>query len=164
MIASPQLARVTRGRGHPKDTQADFGLWCGRRELSKVTGLPKTIVRCAGLPHRSPGGASRYLRPQFKRVWRGRSVFVGRVGMWRGGGRIDLSVSAPLVWRCLNSRAITPFPHPAHRTGRADFPHPALGQDLTPSRKGSVRWGSQARTRRRAGARAAVSSRRCAGA
>ena len=25
------------------------------------------------------------------------------------------------------------FPHPAHRTGRADFPHPALGQDFTPS-------------------------------
>ncbi len=53
--------------------------------------------------------------------------------MWRGGGRIGLSVSAPFVWRCLNSRAMTPFPHPAHRTGRADFPHPALGQDLTPS-------------------------------
>src|SRR5262244_3731278 len=22
-----------------------------------------------------------------------------------------------------------PFPHPAHRTGRADLPHPALGED-----------------------------------
>jgi hypothetical protein len=57
----------------------------------------------------------------------------GRVGMWRGGGRIGLSVSAPLVWRCLNSRAMTPFPHPAHRTGRALLTHPALGQDITPS-------------------------------
>src|SRR5262245_48324883 len=28
---------------------------------------------------------------------------------------------------------MTPFPHLAHRTGLADFPHPALGQDLTPS-------------------------------
>jgi hypothetical protein len=27
-----------------------------------------------------------------------------------------------------------PFPHPAHRTGQADFPHPALGQDVTLSR------------------------------
>ena len=27
---------------------------------------------------------------------------------------------------------MAPFPHPAHRTGRAVFPHPALGQDLTP--------------------------------
>ena len=40
-----------------------------------------------------------------------------------------LSVAAPFVWRCPSSRSITPFPHPAHRTGHADFPHPALGQD-----------------------------------
>ena len=26
---------------------------------------------------------------------------------------------------------MAPFPHPAHRTGQADFPHPALGQDFT---------------------------------
>src|SRR6516162_6181741 len=26
-----------------------------------------------------------------------------------------------------------PFPYPAHRTGHADLPHPALGQDVTPS-------------------------------
>ncbi len=57
----------------------------------------------------------------------------GRVGMWRGGGRIGLSVSAPFAWRCLNSRAISPFPHPAHRTGRALLTHPALGQGITPS-------------------------------
>ena len=29
---------------------------------------------------------------------------------------------------------MTPFPHPAHRTGQADLPHPALGQDFTLSR------------------------------
>src|SRR5262245_31520543 len=29
---------------------------------------------------------------------------------------------------------MSPFPHPAHRTGQADFPHPALGQDFTLSR------------------------------
>ena len=52
--------------------------------------------------------------------------------MWRGGLRFCLSVAAPFVWRCLNSLTITPFPHPAHRTGHADFPHPALGQDSTP--------------------------------
>src|SRR3954451_11913577 len=53
--------------------------------------------------------------------------------MWRGGGRLGISVSAPFVWRCLTGAAVAPFPHPAHRTGRADFPHPALGQELTPS-------------------------------
>jgi hypothetical protein len=29
---------------------------------------------------------------------------------------------------------VTPFLHPAHRTGHADLPHPALGQELTLSR------------------------------
>jgi hypothetical protein len=53
----------------------------------------------------------------------------GRVRMWRGGLRFGLSVAAPFGWRCLNSRTITPFPHPSHRTGHADFPHPALGQN-----------------------------------
>ena len=57
-----------------------------------------------------------------------RSAF-GRVEMWRGGNRSGLSVSAPFVWRCPSDLTLTPFPHPAHRTGHADFPHPALGQD-----------------------------------
>src|SRR5712675_253595 len=52
--------------------------------------------------------------------------------MWRGFCRSDISVSAPFVWRCLSGSTVAPFPHPAHRTGRADLPHPALGQDLTP--------------------------------
>ena len=47
---------------------------------------------------------------------------MGRVGMWRGGGRPGMSVSAPFVWRCLSGSTIAPFPHPSHRTGHADFP------------------------------------------
>ena len=35
----------------------------------------------------------------------------------------------------------SPFPLPAHRTGRADFPHPALGQELILSPTGSVEDG-----------------------
>src|SRR6516225_12504559 len=53
--------------------------------------------------------------------------------MWRGGGRSNISVAAPFVWRCLTGSAMAPFPHPAHRTGQADLPHPALGQHVTPS-------------------------------
>src|SRR3979490_973840 len=53
--------------------------------------------------------------------------------MWRGGGRLNISVAASFVWRCLSGSALAPFPHPAHRTGLADLPHPALGQDFTPS-------------------------------
>src|ERR1700751_2564951 len=46
----------------------------------------------------------------------------------------NISVSASFVWRCLSGSTVTPFPHPAHRTGHADLPHPALGQELTLSR------------------------------
>ena len=62
-----------------------------------------------------------------------RASLRGRVEMWRGDCRPNISVAAPFVWRCLTGSTVAPFPHPAHRTGRADFPHPALGQDLTPS-------------------------------
>src|SRR5215475_7956247 len=58
---------------------------------------------------------------------------LGRVEMWRGGFRLNISVAASFVLRCLSSSTMTPFPHPAHRTGRAELPHPALGQDFTPS-------------------------------
>ena len=56
-----------------------------------------------------------------------------RVEMCRGSIRFGLSVSVSFVQRCLNNFTITPFTHPPHRTGHADFPHPALGQDFTPS-------------------------------
>src|SRR6202011_2451576 len=58
----------------------------------------------------------------------------GRVGVWRSGGRPSIAVAAPFVWRCLIGSTMAPFPHPAHRTGQADLPHPALGQDFTLSR------------------------------
>src|SRR3979490_1743693 len=89
----------------------------------------------------------------------GRSL-VCRVEMWRGGGRLNISVAASFVWRCLSGSALAPFPHPAHRTGRADFPPPALGQDFTPSptarraqagtgvRAGSARKGARVDTLR----------------
>jgi len=46
----------------------------------------------------------------------------------------NISVSAPFVRRCLTGSTMSPFSHPAHRTGQADFPHPALGQDFTLAR------------------------------
>src|SRR6202030_4538110 len=45
----------------------------------------------------------------------------------------NISFAAPFVWRCLTGSTMAPFSHPAHRTGQADFPHPALGQNFTPS-------------------------------
>ena len=46
---------------------------------------------------------------------------------------LSIAVAAPFGWRCPMSQTMAPFPHPAHRTGLADLPHPALGQDFTPS-------------------------------
>jgi len=46
---------------------------------------------------------------------------MGRVEMWRSGCRPNISVAAPFVWRCLTGSTVALFPHPAHRTGRADF-------------------------------------------
>jgi hypothetical protein len=47
---------------------------------------------------------------------------LGRVGMWRGDVRSGMRVAASFVWRCPSGSTIAPFPHPAHRTGHADFP------------------------------------------
>src|SRR5215831_20577494 len=72
--------------------------------------------------------------------------------MWRGGCRLTIAVSAPFVWRCLSGSAVAPFPHSAHRTGRADLPHPALGQDLTPSptaRRAQAGTGARAQSARK---------------
>jgi hypothetical protein len=56
------------------------------------------------------------------------------LGTMPGGGvvrwfRWSLSVADRFVCRCLTNSTLLPFPHPAHRTGRADLPHPALGED-----------------------------------
>ena len=42
--------------------------------------------------------------------------------------RCSLAVTDPFVCRCLNSWTMLPSSHPAHRTGYADFPLPALGE------------------------------------
>jgi putative transposase len=56
-----------------------------------------------------------------------------RVGCWRGTGRRRLSGAPRFRWECLTIGAMGPFPAPAHRTVRADFPHTALVQALMTS-------------------------------
>jgi hypothetical protein len=48
------------------------------------------------------------------------------VEVWRGG--LDGACLLPTL-SSVGASAMLPFPHPAHRTGRADLPHPALGED-----------------------------------
>ena len=59
-----------------------------------------------------------------------------------------VSFPPPLSRRCLNRATMTSFPHPAHRTGHGDLPHPALGQSFTPlSTMGRAQVGSDVRAR-----------------
>jgi len=47
---------------------------------------------------------------------------------------------------------MAPFSHPAHRPGQTDFPHPALGQNFTPSptaRRAQACSGVRARSARK---------------
>ena len=148
-------AMVLGDRGRPAGLWGDDAPACLRaRTTSYITASkgPLSNPTTAAQPWRR----ELVLLPQ-SRPSRGcaASAESGRVGMWRGGGRLGMSVSAPFVWRCLSGSAIAPFPHPSHRTQRADFPHCALGQDFTPSSTARrVQAGSDARARRsRRGAR-----------
>ena len=87
-------------------------------------------ARTAAQSRPTPSGLNGRLNVCWSRAPTGAA---GRVEMWRGGSRVGLSVAAPFGWRCPSNLAIAPFPHPAHRTGHAELPHPALGQDFTPS-------------------------------
>ena len=78
-----------------------------------------------------PGEVEKALKDSFGSVDKAKEDLIqAGVTQFGSGGRW---LTLKGVWRCLSGSAVAPFPHPAHRTGRADFPHPALGQDLTPS-------------------------------
>src|SRR5688500_5949014 len=51
-----------------------------------------------------------------------------RVEGWRGGLGAACPFAGPFGRRCLTSHTLLRFHASAHRTGRADFPHPALGE------------------------------------
>lgn len=55
-------------------------------------------------------------------------------------------LTGPLVCRGLTIPAKTPFPSPAHRSGRADLPHPALIRETHASAHGKVRVSRGRRT------------------
>src|SRR5882672_561839 len=63
----------------------------------------------------------------------GHRQILGGVEVWRRSLGETYRLSGPFVCRCLTSRPLLLFPHPAHRTGRAERPHPALGESLTMS-------------------------------
>jgi hypothetical protein len=90
------------------------------------------------VPNRRAGAVSPYLAPKSRHcLTLGGS---GRVGRWRGGvGRPCVLPALSVAGARVSAHA--PSPPPAHRTGRADLPHPALrrdagsrptGRDVTP--------------------------------
>jgi hypothetical protein len=55
--------------------------------------------------------------------WSAATLCIGRVGVWRGGCRLNISVAGPFVWRCLTGSALAPFPHSPG--GDAPIPGPS---------------------------------------
>ena len=82
-------------------------LWHG----PTIRAAAATVSGIAGSPDAQEGPLDPAAAPEF-----------GRVGMWRGGFRLNRSVAASFVWRCLNGSTVTPFPHSAHRTRTGGSP------------------------------------------
>jgi len=86
-----------------------------------------------------------------------------RVEMWRSGGRLSCICCRPFrVAVCLTGSAMAPFPHPAHRTGHADFPldirpgnegvgHPTMTKIKTHSKRRFTHGGARPGAGRKAG-------------
>ena len=103
--------------------------------------------------------------PDASRLWTSPLGFLDHTGQWwfltgrglyrfpRVGRTEDLARVSPVRYTNLDGlpaqwvycmfedsvAAPTPSPHPAHRTGRAHFAHPALGERFTPSPTESCR-------------------------
>ena len=87
-------------------------------------------------PNSSLGSAISYLLKHWEKLTlflRVAGAPLGRVEVWRGGLGFGLLRCQGFPVRGAISDCHAPFPHPAHRTGRADFPHPALLQNLRSS-------------------------------
>jgi hypothetical protein len=107
---------------------------CRLAALPKATHLSRRLRRFCFLHHRSD--SYRLERPRYRaRITLAEDQHLQhgarRVEMWRGGFRLGISVTGPFVCRCLTSFAMAPFPHLAHQTRRAVFPHRAFGQGCT---------------------------------
>jgi transposase len=127
-LPAEQRLRMRQERSQPLWNELQAWLRLERTRVPEGSAIAKAIDY--SLNHWA--GLGRYLLDG--------QVPIGRVEMWRGGRRSGLSVAAPFVWRCPSNLAVAPFPHPPRRTGRADFPHPALFRRIKPSRSsGRVR-------------------------
>ncbi len=112
-------------------TMEKLHIWLGRQ-------LEGRLVE----PNSSLGGAISYMLKHWDRLTlflRVPDAPLGRVEVWRGGLGFGLLQFQGFPVRGAMSACHAPFPHPAHRTGRADFPHPALLQDFRSSLSARLR-------------------------
>src|SRR5260370_38727973 len=85
-------------------------------------------------PERNPGRPSRSAKTYTSHCSRVTAALAawflhdqGRVEVWRGGCRSNISVTAPFVWRCLTGSTLAPSPH----TGSSGVvTHPRLPQNV----------------------------------
>ena len=124
-----------------KEQQLDaVGVKALRQEYSKPI-LDKIEQRLAMfslevLPKSPMAEAVGYARGQWQalnRYLEDGILDIGRVERWRGGLGFGLPLCQGFPVRGAISACHAPSPPPAPRTGRADFPHPALLQNLRPS-------------------------------
>jgi len=122
LVSSVANAQRAKGSGAPIATGTPESVGMSTARLARLTGAFQKEIANKKLP----GVVMMVSR-------RGRLVYstalglrdpkgTGRVGMWRGGFRLNRSVAASFVWRCLNGSAVTPFPHSAHRTRTGGSP------------------------------------------
>src|SRR5208337_355928 len=123
------------GRGAPfSGANRGFSMPCGaifgrrtlphpaRRGSSPGVARPPGQARGQALLPRSPGRAQGGEGPPFSGAKRGFSIACGATsGHARRGGWVE-SRKGAVAWPC----GVTPFPFPAHQTGRARLRHPAF--------------------------------------
>jgi transposase len=110
------------------------GFWLCHKRLSRgrFPWWPTSKTAAA----KTLGGAIAYMLKHWERLTlflRVPGAPLGRVEVWRGGLGFGLLPCQGFPVRGAISACHAPFPHPAHRTGRAAFPHPALLQNFRTS-------------------------------
>jgi transposase len=133
-----RIGKIYEIEAHVRGTTADIRAATRRRETKPLMETFKSwlMERLEEISAKSKHAeAIRYALGH----WDGLTLFLedgrvemGRVEVWRGCCRLNISVAVPFVLRCLTGPTLAPSPHPARQTGHADFPHPAFSRSVRP--------------------------------
>jgi hypothetical protein len=136
----PTFDRRIKLEFHGAKITSDGGL-LAYRELDDALGLTDTAITKL-LDGRRGKNTRHKLSGLFRQAVFGRLAgYEGRVEDGRGSVSLPVGLWTPFRAPPSVRLGIAPFPIPAHRTGRADFPHPALPCGFRPSRSAGRRDG-----------------------